>query len=256
MLQTQYNKPFDTQPAQQRFSGPLVANASQWLKLIILMLMLVLNAACGRLQLEPQPNDPEFAPVEQTQLMAPRQTNGAIFQTPQSNGYSKVSFFEDRTARNVGDILTVLLIENTTAKKETETEVKKESETKVPEPTLFQRVTDFGFQSSVDNELAFKGEADSDQKNSLNGSISVTVTEVLASGTLRIRGEKWIRLNRGDEYIRISGLVRPDDIAADNSVMSVKIADARIAYSQTGELAHANTMGWLTRFFNSPLWPL
>lgn len=256
MLHTLYRQTFAKPSRRQRYRHLSPGSVRQWLKGGVLISLMLLNVACGRLQLEPQPNDPEYAPVQQEQLVPPRQTNGAIFQAPSSNGYARVSFFEDRTARNVGDILTVQLVENTTAKKETETEVKKESETKVPEPTLFQRVTDFGLQTSVDNDLAFKGEADSDQKNSLNGSISVTVTEVLPSGTLRIRGEKWIRLNRGDEYIRISGLVRPDDIAPDNSVMSVKVADARIAYSQTGELAHANSMGWLTRFFNSPLWPL
>ena len=61
-------------------------------------------------------------------------------------------------------------------------------------------------------ERAFEAAAQSDQSNSLQGSISVTVSEVLPNGVLRIQGEKWLKLNQGDEYIRITGLVRPQDI--------------------------------------------
>ena len=72
---------------------------------------------------------------------------------------------------------------------------------------------------------------------------------------MRVKGEKWMTLNKGDEYIRVSGLVRPDDVAPDNTVSSTKLADARIAYSGTGDFANSNQMGWMTKFFNSPLWP-
>lgn len=221
----------------------------------MLILVGLLVSGCSVVPVEPKPNDPDYAPIPPSSLEPPRLVNGAIYQAPAPRAYTQVALFEDRTARNVGDILTIELVENTSAKKETETEIKKDTGITTPEPTLFQRVTDFGLQTSVDNQLDFKGEADSDQKNSLQGSISVTVVDVLPNGVLRVRGEKWIRLNRGDEYIRISGLVRPDDISPNNSVPSVKVADARIAYSQTGELAHANSMGWLSKFFNSPIWP-
>lgn len=216
----------------------------------MLILLLVVSTGCAMIPMGPVPDDPQFAPVIPTALESPREVTGAIYQSSDSS-----FFFEDRKASRVGDILTVQLIEATTAVKETETEIKKESGVNVAEPTLFQRVTDFGLQASVSSDLDFKGQGDSDQKNSLRGSITVTVTEVLPNGVLKIRGEKWITLNRGDEYIRISGLVRPDDIGQGNSVPSTRVADARITYSQTGELAHANTMGWMTRFFNSPLWP-
>lgn len=210
---------------------------------------------CSMVPVDPKPNDPAFAPVEASSLEAPRQINGAIYQAPLAQSYTQVSFFEDRTARRVGDILTIRLVEATSAKKEAETEIKKDTGVTVPEPTLFQRVTDFGLQTNVSNQLDFKGESDSDLKNSLQGSITVTVVEVLPNGVLRVRGEKWMTLNKGDEYIRISGLVRPDDVASDNSVPSILLADARIAYSQTGAMGHANSMGWLSQFFNGPLWP-
>lgn len=62
-------------------------------------------------------------------------------------------------------------------------------------------------------------------------------------------------LNRGDEFIRVSGLVRPDDIGPDNTVVSTKIANAHISYSGEGEFADSQKMGWLTQFFNGPIWP-
>ena len=89
----------------------------------------------------------------------------------------------------------------------------------------------------------------------MNGSITVTVAEVLPNGNMIVRGEKWLTLNQGEEYIQISGIVRPQDVRTDNTIFSTLVADARIAYSGKGMLANANSPGWLARFFNSPIWP-
>ena len=83
----------------------------------------------------------------------------------------------------------------------------------------------------------------------------VTIADVLPNGLLVIRGEKWMTLTNGQEFIRISGLIRPDDVASNNTVSSTKVADARISYSGTGDLAAANKQGWASRFFNSSVWP-
>lgn len=83
----------------------------------------------------------------------------------------------------------------------------------------------------------------------------MTVAEVLPNGNLVVRGEKWMTLNRGDEFIRISGIVRPDDISPNNTVVSTRLANAQISYSGTGTLADSQSMGWLARFFNSEYWP-
>ena len=83
----------------------------------------------------------------------------------------------------------------------------------------------------------------------------MTVSEVLPNGNLRVQGEKLMTLNRGHEHIRFSGIVRPYDIDPDNVVLSTKVADATIVYSGQGELADANAMGWLSRFFLSVLFP-
>jgi flagellar L-ring protein precursor FlgH len=62
-------------------------------------------------------------------------------------------------------------------------------------------------------------------------------------------------LNSGDEFIRINGIVRPDDVAPDNTILSTRLANAKISYSGTGSLADSQKMGWLAKFFNSPIWP-
>ena len=129
----------------------------------------------------------------------------------------------------------------------------------LPEPTVLGSVItgsgDNGLLTDITSENEFEGEAESGQRNSLTGTITAIVTQVLPNGLVQIQGEKWLNLNRGEEYVRISGLARPEDIDGDNVVSSLRLADARIAYSGTGELADTNRAGWLTRFFLGPLMP-
>ncbi len=221
-------------------------------------------SGCVMPPVQPNANDPRFSPVTPNSLQAPRATNGAIYQ----EGFA-THLWQDQRARRVGDILTITLQEQTTSSKSAQTNVTKESSTELPSPTILGTTPtlDAGkFFPSSDSNLSlttdyegsteFAGNSAADQSNSLAGNITVTVSEVLPNGVLVIRGEKWLTLTQGEEFIRITGLVRPADINPDNTVLSTKIADARITYSGTGELADANRMGWLTRFFSSPYWPL
>ena len=82
------------------------------------------------------------------------------------------------------------------------------------------------------------------------------VTNVLPNGYLVVRGDKWVTINTGQEFVRVTGIVRPEDIDPDNSVDSTRVGNARISYSGTGQLAEANRQGWLSRFFSSSWWPL
>ena len=102
---------------------------------------------------------------------------------------------------------------------------------------------------------SFAGEGSSTQGNSLAGSLTVTVMEVQPNGNLVIQGDKTLKLNQGDEFVHVSGVVRRADIATDNTVTSDKIADAHISYSGKGVVDGTNRMGWLARFFNSPFAP-
>ena len=100
-----------------------------------------------------------------------------------------------------------------------------------------------------------QGNGTSSQSNSLNGAIAVQVARVLPNGNLFVQGEKWLALNRGEEFIQLRGIVRPQDISPANTIASTMVADARISYGGTGLIDRANTPGWFSKFFASPLNP-
>lgn len=175
--------------------------------------------------------------------------NGAIYQV----GHD-VALFENAVARRVGDTLTIRLNESTNASKSSSTTTKKSTSAKLPGPTVAGRpVTVNGVEvlsMGIDNEAEFDGQGDSRQSNRLQGEVSVTVAQRLPNGNLLVRGQKWIAINQGKEYVRIQGIVRPIDIDPDNSISSLKVADAMISYGAKGALADANSPGLLARFFN------
>ncbi|HFQ92158.1 MAG TPA: flagellar basal body L-ring protein, partial [Chromatiales bacterium] len=104
-------------------------------------------------------------------------------------------------------------------------------------------------------QKSFEGEGQSDQSNQLRGTIQAMVVEVLPNKVLRVEGEKVIAINQGDETVRISGLVRLQDITTDNTVSSTQVANAVITYGGSGIVADSNDMGWLGKFFNSKWFP-
>lgn len=215
-------------------------------------LVMLLNACSVMTREHPVPDDPSYAPVPASALRSGEMVTGSIYQVSRN-----FSMYGDQVALNIGDILTVTLQENTSSSKSADTSYDKDDEVTFNEATILGNVIQKHGLSLLTNpsfERAFDGKASSDQSNSLSGSISVTVSEVLPNGVLRIQGEKWLRLNQGDEYIRLTGLVRPQDISTDNTVPSSKVADARIAYGGTGEFDDVNRQGWLSRFFNSEWW--
>lgn len=221
------------------------------LRLVLVVVILGSLAAC--MQMPPAPNDPSYAPIMPRTPIPTELNNGAIYQA----GF-ETNLYDDRKANRVGDIITITLQERTAARKSADNEISKNSSTQIANPTLLGNVVGAkGLNLGVDigGNRTFAGDSEANQTNSLNGSITATIFEVLPNGVMRVRGEKWITLNNGDELIRVSGLVRSEDIGPDNTVPSTRIADARIAYSGTGAFANASQPGWLSQFFLSPMWP-
>lgn len=213
----------------------------------------------------PKPDDPYYAPVLPRTPLPAAQNSGAIYQP----GF-ETNLYDDRKAYRVGDIITITLSERTQASKKAGSSMSKDSSANLGLTSLFgggvsidnpstslnplkaeDLSLDVGYSGTRDTD----GESEADQSNSLTGSITVTVAEVLPNGILAVRGEKWMTLNTGDELVRIAGLVRADDIATDNTVSSTRIANARITYSGTGAFADASQPGWFDRFFMNPLFP-
>jgi len=173
--------------------------------------------------------------------------NGAIFQS--ANGYAPL--ISGGRAASVGDIITILLVERTDASKSTSANTDRSGSAGIVPPTtgLFSKLFS---PSDVSASAAqgFKGKGDSAQSNALSGELTVTVSKVLANGTLMVRGQKALTLNRGDEFVQISGIVRPADISPDNRVLSTRVADARITYTGRGDIQRASKPGWLSSFFS------
>ncbi|MCL4104556.1 UNVERIFIED_CONTAM: hypothetical protein GTU68_047518 [Idotea baltica] len=187
----------------------------------------------------------------EAQIVAP---TGSIYA-----GGRSVSLFEDIRASQVGDIVTIVLAEATNAAKSSDTSLDKSNSNAITDPVLAGQTRILGSDASLAFDLSsdhsFGGESASNQRNSLQGSITVTVAKILPGGNLYVQGEKWIHINQGNEYIRLRGVIRPVDVSTNNTVLSTKVADARISYGGTGATAEVNGVGWLSRFFISPIWP-
>ncbi|MET0534267.1 MAG: flagellar basal body L-ring protein FlgH [Steroidobacter sp.] len=200
------------------------------------------------------PKEPDYSATWPEPPPAPEAGNGAIYQV----GHD-VALFENSVARRVGDTLTVRLNERTNATKSSSASTSKSTSVDLPGATVGGRqVMHNGnplLSASIDSNNTFDGEGASSQSNRLEGDVTVTVAQRLPNGNLLVRGQKWITINQGREYVRIQGIVRPIDIDPDNSISSLKVADAQIAYGGKGALADASTPGLLARFFNVPWLP-
>ncbi len=213
---------------------------------------LLLAACAAQPTMIAQPDDPRYAPVLSPGPIVPVQQNGSIY-----SAVSAVDLYQ-RRAHRVGDVLTISLNEATSARNSAGTSITRENATSVGDNNILGTGflgTGLDLATDLASTLDFSGSGESDQSNQLRGSITVTVANVLPNGLLEVRGEKWLQLNRGNEFIRISGLVRKEDIQPDNSILSTRVADVRIAYSGTGTLANSNEAGWLTQFFVGAIWP-
>lgn len=215
--------------------------------LLLPALLSLLTACASSVPPMPEPGDPRYAPVITPSASRDSQPTGSIYLAAQA-----VDLYQRRAYR-LGDVVTIVLDEATTASKSSTSSFNRESGASVGDLTLLGNTVETN--TGVDSSVEFDGGSNAGQSNQLQGNISVTVTDVLPNGLLEVRGEKWLQLNRGAEFIRISGLIRPRDIAPDNSIASTRVADVRIAYSGTGTMADANEPGWLSRFFVNDLWP-
>ncbi|EKE73979.1 flagellar basal body L-ring protein FlgH [Gallaecimonas xiamenensis] len=220
------------------------------MRVLALMLMLAL-AGCQSIHYDlgvPQPGESDWAPTLVEANAQPGE-DGSLYAPAQM-----FTLFQDRRAYRVGDILTIVLDEQTQSSKRADTSLDKQSSMGIGAPVFGNKTfNDLG--ASVDANRNFAGGASASQQNSLSGFITVTVAGVMANGVLAVRGEKWIKLNQGDEFLRLKGLVRVDDIDQQNRVSSQRVANAQITYAGRGSLAETNQPGWLTRFFQSPLFP-
>ena len=220
---------------------------------IFLVVTILSFAGCAQIPQTPSRTEPSYRPVWPAMQQPQPLSAGSLYNTSHN-----LALFDDRRAREVGDVVTITLEERMRSSKSAETSIARDTTSQIPNPTVLGNLvrgsTDTDI-NSVTSGTEFSGSGDSDQSNSLTGTISAVVANVMPNGLLLVQGEKWFQLNTGEEYVRVSGLVRPEDIGSDNSVSSLRLADARVAYSGTGAIAESNRAGWLTRFFLGPINP-
>lgn len=219
---------------------------------------LMLSGCCGVLDEAGLVDQTLLPPSYPADVPPPPKTNGTIYQ----RGY-EVSLYQDHVATRVGDILTVRLEESTQGEKQAQMKTDKNSSFNTNAGTLMNnpstegggplRPVMFGgptkgFIFNLGTESEFEGKGRTNQFNRLRGMVSVTVVRVLSNNNMIIQGESWITINQGREYIRLSGIVRPEDIETNNVVSSQRIANARIAYSGNGQVGNSARGGWITQF--------
>ena len=198
-----------------------------------------------------------FEPVDPAvNLASEKPSNGAIFRSGQSG-----LFATDQRARRVGDILTVTFNEIFAATKAATAASSKADALAVTLPTGLPNILTGGFATddsgtnggglTAGTNRTFSGAGNAAQSNSFTGSLAVTVIRVFPNGNMEVAGQKEITLNNGNEYVRVKGIVRPEDISATNIVSSTRLADAQIRYTGSGHLSDSSKPGWLSQFMRA-----
>lgn len=150
-------------------------------------------------------------------------------------------------AITVGDVVTIIIVEQTTADAASSVGANSKSELSGGPGLGF--LEPFG-SWGLDTENKYTGDGNTARSGNLQGEISARVTEVMRGGLLRLVGKRTVEINGDTQLIEVTGVCRVRDIAADNTILSTYIADARIAYSGTGVLQDAAAPGLITRVVN------
>jgi len=216
---------------------------------ILLTAFVLLTALQGCASREPVLStlspSPDFAPVYPLAKDQTAPATGGIYGNRQSDAW----FGRGRNYQ-VGDLITVLLNESTQADRSQKTDISRDaSNTALPSGANLllgniHPILDGLNMNSAKTTSSGKGTAA--QGASLTGSVTVTVTDILANGNLVVRGEKKLGLSEGTEVIQVAGVIRPQDIGPNGTVQSLRLANAQIAYRGTGDLASASKPGWGT----------
>ncbi len=176
-------------------------------------------------------------------------------------------YYGDRKARNVGDIVTVRIVEEASAKQEASTETGRTSAMDSSLDDVFGLPNDFGMNNFLNSGQPFSPSLKGDYKRSFKGSgttvrkdklvltVTAKVVERLPSGNLRIEARRQIKVNREKQFVTLKGIIRPEDISVTNTILSTQIADAEIRYTGRGVLGDVQGAGWFARIMDW-LWPL
>ncbi|MFH1137358.1 MAG: flagellar basal body L-ring protein FlgH [Pseudomonadota bacterium] len=187
---------------------------------------------------------------------APR-TEGSLFSDD-----AQANMYTDVTAKGLGDIVTINIVETSNATKEAKTSTGRKSALSANVKALMGYETKLGLPKGFDPASAistdfssdFSGTGNTSRKESMTAQISARVIKILPNGNLVLRGSREISLNNERQLMVIMGIVRPEDISPSNSIQSTYLADARIDYSGQGDVTRSQRKGWGTQLVDL-LWP-
>ncbi len=160
------------------------------------------------------------------------------------------SLFTDIKAHQVGDVLSVIIMENANASRESKSRASSASEAGIEASSsgnIASFLPIFGGNGKINSD--YKGEDGTQQNDRLTGRITVRIVEKLDNGTLRIKGEREIGVNGKENLMKLEGFIRPRDITTENTVYSYNIADAKITYRKSGINNALLAPGTTTKFF-------
>ena len=235
------------------FGQKFVGMPSKRILLIGSVMLAGCLSGCNVMPPQAMTHSPQFEPVYPIKQVQASSATGAIYVGRQSD-----SWFGKGRNFQVGDVITVLLNESTQAARSQVGSISRNSTNDMLSPGLavlgnklggLMRGTDFS-----KTDISNKGTGTADQTASLTGSVAVSVVEVMPNGNLVLRGEKQLALTEGSEVIQVAGIIRPEDVAPNNTVQSRRLANAQISYRGTGDLANATRAGWGTSAVLK-LWP-
>jgi len=236
----------------------------------ILIVLAALSACSGipsllknESTLQPAPQRP---PQDSPQVASEVSAHGSLWR---AQGYR--SLFKDLRARQVGDLVTVNIVETSKGKKKAETKTSRASSidagisNTLGWETKIKNLTSLGnakVRAAFDNEAMFRanmqnahtGTGETNRDETMTASITAVVIDVTPEGNLFIRGTREVRLNNETQFITLTGFVRPEDISPDNTVLSSYVGDARIAYTGSGAVSDKQRPGWLMRLVDF-VWP-
>jgi flagellar L-ring protein precursor FlgH len=187
----------------------------------------------------PEPVMPEAEPIRTTS------TEGSLW--PGEN--TKNSFFTDSKAYRTGDLIVVRLVENTQATNLTGAQTSRSANN-----TLTMATGSSPTNMGLSGGQTFSGSGVNTRSDALTSTISAMIMDVYPNGYMKIYGRRKMRINNEEQYVSVGGIIRPEDVNFDNSIISTKIANAEFVYDGVGDMNDSNRSGWLGRAL-SVIWP-
>ncbi len=180
---------------------------------------------------------------------------------------AKNLFFEDTKAQKVGDIVTVTVNESATSSQTATTNTSRSSNTSLSTGPVFGLPSNLGIQNFLNmgtsfdpnigvatTDMSHQGNGTTTRNGSLTMTLSAQITQILPNGNLHIEGKRSVTVNNEEQYMILTGVIRPEDVGFDNTISSTLIADASITYSGSGDIADPQRVGWMAKVI-SYIWP-